>query len=54
MSKPKPKMRLLPIRGKICEERGCGLPAVYRSTGGAYDHYYCQKHMPEDIKRLYG
>ncbi len=47
------KTKLYPIPGKICEKKGCGLPAVYKDTSGNYDHYWCSKHMPEKVKELY-
>lgn len=44
---------LLPIIGKICSREGCGMPAVYKS-GGAYDHFYCEQHMPDKVKQVFG
>lgn len=44
------KHRLLPLPGKSCGK--CGMPAVYKSAG-EFDHYYCEVHMPEKIKRKY-
>ena len=46
------KTKLFPISGKTCGERGCGLPAVYKSSG-EYSHYYCTNHMPEEVKEKY-
>jgi uncharacterized protein YdaU (DUF1376 family) len=47
------KTKLFPITGKVCSERDCGLPAVYKSIGGAYDFFYCTKHLPAKVKELY-
>lgn len=49
------KTKLFPLPGKVCEkcpprER---LPAVYKTTGGSYDHYYCAEHMPAKVKEQY-
>jgi len=49
----KNKTKLYPITGKICSKEGCGLPAVYKDTTGSYDHYYCAKHLPEKVRKLY-
>jgi len=51
-SQPK-KLRLLPIPGKICSRDGCKLPAVYKDCSGTYDHFYCTKHMPKEVKERY-
>ncbi len=48
----KRKDRLFPIPGKVCQEKHCQLPAVYK-TNGEYSHYYCQEHMPESVKARY-
>ncbi len=46
------KTKLYPIKiygeTKNCSE--CGVPAVYKSSGGAYDYYYCANCMPERVK----
>jgi len=47
------KTQLFPIIGKICSEKDCHMPAVYKSTNGTYDHYYCPGHMPEKVKEKY-
>lgn len=47
------KIRLMPIKGRNCGKADCNLPAVYRKMFGAYDSYYCQDHMPEDVKKIY-
>lgn len=48
------KRKLLPIIGKLCSERGCGMPAVYRYTSDAgYDFWCCADHMPEKVKAKY-
>lgn len=47
------KTKLLPIVGKICSKMDCGLPAVYKDSSGDYDHLYCTKHMPEEVRNLY-
>lgn len=47
------KMKLLPIPSKVCSERGCGLPAVYKDSSGDYDRYKCSEHMPEKVKEKY-
>lgn len=53
-SKPQAKKKLFPIKGKSCEVKQCNLPAVYTtSLGGAYDHYFCQIHMPDNVKQYY-
>jgi hypothetical protein len=46
------KTKLYPIPGRVCGERGCGLPAIYKA-GGEYDHYYCAEHMPDKVKEKY-
>ena len=48
------KIELFPISGKTCSYEGCALPAVYKDTSGAYDHYKCNKHLPDEVKKLYG
>jgi hypothetical protein len=48
--KPK-KIKLYPLIGKTCSE--CKLPAVYKYSGAAYDYYYCQFHMPDEVKKFY-
>lgn len=45
------KVKLFPIPGKNCH---CGMPAVYKATGGTYDNFYCEEHMPEKVKAKYG
>ncbi len=47
------KTKLFPIAGKICGKQGCPLPAVYKTTGGEYDQFYCTEHMPAKVKELY-
>jgi len=47
------KTKLYPIPGKNCGHPGCSLPAVYKSSGSAYDHYFCPQHMPAKVKELY-
>ena len=48
------KQKLLPIVGKICSERGCGMPAVYKwSSAAGYDFWSCSKHLPEKVKEKY-
>lgn len=51
------KTKLYPIKGKFCAEtrnnRRCGMPAVYKSSGGAYDFYYCAECMPAKVKERY-
>ena len=44
------KIALFPIGGNCCK---CKLPAVYKSTAGAYDAKYCKDHMPKEVKELY-
>jgi hypothetical protein len=51
---PAPKQKLPIIVGKTCTISKCGLPAVYKSTGGTYDSYYCVNHLPEKVKAIYG
>lgn len=46
-------IHLLPIPGKVCSKDACGMPAVYKSSGGSYDYYYCQEHMPAKVKEKY-
>ena len=50
----KSKHRLFPIAGKICSKDGCKLPAVYKDTSGSYDNYSCEKHLPTEVKEIYG
>ncbi len=47
------KTKLFPIAGKICSGSNCSMPAIYQSTGGAYDHYWCYDHMPAKVKLRY-
>lgn len=47
------KIKLYPIAGKNCSSSSCGLPAVYKSTGGDYDNFYCSNHMPDKVKEKY-
>lgn len=47
------KQRLFPIPSRICRVRGCGMPAVYKDSTGAYDHFLCAEHMPESVKAKY-
>lgn len=47
------KAKLFPISGKTCSKRDCPFPAVYKSTGGAYDHWYCTEHLPDKVKEKY-
>ena len=47
------KQRLFPIIGKTCSREDCRLPAVYKDTSSAYDHYSCVNHLPEEVKELY-
>lgn len=50
----KPGINRLPVLiGKVCSKDGCGMPAVYKSSGGAYDYFYCSDHMPEKVKEKY-
>jgi hypothetical protein len=46
------KQKLYPIKGKICSEKGCGMPAVYKH-GRSYDFYKCSDHLPKDVKKKY-
>jgi len=46
--------KLFPIIGKTCSKLGCRLPAVYKDVSGTYDHYYCHKHLPKEVKEYYG
>jgi len=47
------KTKLYPIRGKVCSQDGCKMPAVYISKGSAYDHPYCAEHMPDKVREQY-
>jgi len=47
------KLKLFPIQGKTCGKAGCPLPAVYKDSTGAYDHFYCTEHMPAEVKAKY-
>lgn len=48
------KTKLYPIKGKICSEKGCGMPAVYKWTSGAgYDFWACADHMPVSVREKY-
>jgi len=47
----KPKLR--PLIGKTCSRQGCSLPAVYKSSSGEYDTFYCGEHMPDKVKEKY-
>jgi len=47
------KIKLFPITGKMCSERGCYMPAVYKNTSGSYDNYRCTHHLPDKVKLQY-
>ena len=47
------KQKLFPIKGKVCSKPGCGMPAVYKDSSGAYDSYACSGHLPEKVKEKY-
>ena len=47
------KLRLLPIVGKRCSVVGCGMPAVYKKSGGSYDNFTCTNHLPDNVKEMY-
>ena len=47
------KHKLPIIAGKNCSVKGCGLPAVYKSSSGSYDSYCCENHLPDKIKEKY-
>lgn len=49
--KPVAKQKLWPIPGKNCGK--CKMPAVYKSSAGGFDHYYCSDHMPEAVKEKF-
>jgi len=34
-----------------CSVDGCQVRAVWKSSGGAYDHWYCGKHIPKKAKQ---
>ena len=46
------KVKLYPIKGKTCSERGCGMPAVFK-TAIQYDRYFCSDHLPAKVKEQY-
>jgi len=46
------KCKLYPISGKMCGEKGCGMPAIYKKSGN-FDWYYCAEHMPAKVKEKY-
>lgn len=48
------KTKLFPLRGKLCSERNCRMPAVYEYyAGGDYPIYRCGEHLPDDVKAKY-
>ena len=47
------KKKLFAIVGKFCSEKGCGMPAVWKSTGGHYDHFKCLEHSPQRIREQF-
>ncbi len=47
------KTKLFPLTGKLCSKPHCGQPAVYKCSGGQYDHYACAEHMPAKIKEKF-
>jgi hypothetical protein len=47
------KTKLFPINGRNCSIKSCKMPAIYKSSGNGYDHFYCSNHMPEEVKKLY-
>ncbi len=47
------KPKLFPISGKNCSKAGCGMPAIYKNTSGAYDSFACADHMPEKVRDAY-
>ena len=48
-SKGQEKTKLYPIKGRICDKSGCGMPAVYKNNWG----HSCSTHMPERVKELF-
>ena len=51
--KTEQKLKLWPIQGRTCSKKDCGMPAVYKETGGAYDYYSCTNHLPDKVKRQF-
>ena len=47
------KQKLFPIKGKVCSEKGCRMPAVYLDASGNYDSYRCGEHLPDEVKAKY-
>jgi len=47
------KKKLFPISGKTCSFKNCGMPAVYKMTGGDFDSYRCGVHLPEKVAKEY-
>lgn len=52
-SRKNKKTKLFPIPGKNCSKQGCGMPAVYKNSSGAYDHFTCMSHAPAQIQETY-
>lgn len=46
------KTKLFPIKGKTCSQKGCRMPAVYK-TKGEYPEHLCSDHMPDDVKEKF-
>lgn len=53
VKKEKKKKVLFPIAGKTCGKDGCRMPAVYKTSGGEYDHWLCHNHCPPEVKEEY-
>jgi hypothetical protein len=51
--KEQDKIKLYPIKGKTCSERGCKMPAVYKDSTGDYDSYKCRDHLPDKVREQY-
>ena len=47
------KTKLYPIKGKICSQGDCRMPAVYKDSTGAYDSYACSAHLSAKVKEKY-
>lgn len=47
------KTKLFPIPGRVCDVRGCPMPAVYKNAKTGYVYYRCSGHMPEQVKKEY-
>ncbi len=48
------KIKLYPIKGRVCGIQSCSMPAVYTNvTKRGHVYYRCAGHLPDEVKKLY-